>query len=130
MLQASTCSEVRPRRKCRFEAETLPWAQNLPTEWRDAAIAPLSFTTYREYELPAARTLGHDEDNRECYCKYHYVLNELRSDDGEEFYQAIVYAEALEAWLLRDGRWLIHRFVQTSEEGGRGFFSFSETLPR
>lgn len=130
MLACDDSPLKRPRRKCRFEEDAHPWAENLPAPWRPAALAPLYFATHREYEMPAARTVGYDEDGAACYCKHHYVLVETRSDDDEEFYQAISYAEAVEAWLLRDGRWLIHRFIQNGEEGGRGFYSFSENMPK
>lgn len=45
----------------------------------------------------------------------------LRTDD-EEFYEAVVYGEEVEAW----------RIVRQGEDCGapRGFYSFAETMPR
>ena len=117
---------------CRKKSRDPEWQKALPIEWRDAAIAPLNFTTYREYEMPASRTLGHDEEGQACYYRHTYILSSLCSDDDEEFYEAIAYGEEVEAWRLRDERWLIWRMVH--EDGGgrasRGFYSFSENMPR
>ena len=110
----------------------LDWQKGLPVEWRIAAIAPLNFSTFREYEIPASRTLGYDENGQACYYRHSYVQGELCSDDDEEFYEHIAYGEEVEAWRLRDERWLIWRIQH--EDGGcrsnRGFYSFSESMPR
>lgn len=55
--------------------------QALPAEWRAEAIAPLRFTTHRDYEMPASRTLGYDKDGRACYYQHAFALGEPRSDD-------------------------------------------------
>ncbi|HEY3432876.1 MAG TPA: hypothetical protein VGK09_10040 [Rhodocyclaceae bacterium] len=118
---------LKPKNHDRF-----PWQDGLPKEWWDMAIAPLYLRHYKEYEIQAERSLGYDEDNAPCFCTHRYQLSELRSEDGEEFYEATTYAEALTAWRLRDGRWLIHRIVMRHEDcrDVRGFYSFSETMPR
>ena len=54
----------------------------------------------------------------------------MRSDDDEEFYQVAAYAEALTAWRMRDGRWLIHRLISREGERGNGFYSFGDRMPR
>jgi hypothetical protein len=54
----------------------------------------------------------------------------MRSDDDEEFYQVVAYAELLSAWRLRDGRWLIYRLIKREGERGSGFYSFSDRMPR
>jgi len=112
--------------------ERYPWQEGLPKEWRDMATVPLYFRHYQEYEISAERSLGYDEDDAPCFCAHRFQLSELRSEDGEEFYEATTYAEALTAWRLRDGRWLIHRIVLRHEDCRtvRGFYSFSETMPR
>ena len=117
---------------CRKKSRDPEWQKALPIEWRDAAIAPLNFTTYREYEMPASRTLGHDEEGQACYYRHTYILSSLCSDDDEEFYEAIAYGEEVEAWRLRDERWLIWRIVHEDGvcRGNRGFYSFSENMPR
>lgn len=108
-----------------------PWWRNLPTEWRDMVVTPLAFDLFREADLDAERVFGYDHDGVACYYAHRYVLREPRSDDGEEFYAAPAYAESVSAWLLRDERWLIHRIVRVGEDcGGRGFYSFSESMPR
>jgi len=117
---------------CRKKGRDLEWKKALPVDWRAAAIAPLNFTTYREYEMPASRTLGHDEEGQACYYRHTYILSSLCSDDDEEFYEAIAYGEEVEAWRLRDERWLIWRIVHEDGvcRGNRGFYSFSENMPR
>ena len=117
---------------CRKREREPDWQKGLPVEWRVAAVAPLNFSTFREYEIPASRTLGYDEEGQPCYYRHSYVMGELCSDDDEEFYEHIAYGEEVEAWRLRDERWLIWRIQH--EDGGcrgnRGFYSFSESMPR
>ena len=117
---------------CRKHDREPDWQKGLPVEWRVAAVAPLNFSIFREYEIPASRTLGYDEEGQPCYYRHSYVLGELCSDDDEEFYEHIAYGEEVEAWRLRDERWLIWRIQH--EDGGcrgnRGFYSFSENMPR
>jgi len=117
---------------CRKKCRDPEWQKALPAEWRDAAIAPLDFKQYREYEIPASRTLGHDEEGQACYYRHTYILSSWCSDDDDEFYQAIAYGEEVQAWRLRDERWLIWRIVHENGvcRGNRGFYSFSEEMPR
>lgn len=117
---------------CRKKSREPEWQKALPVEWRAAAVAPLGFTTHREYEMPASRTLGHDEEGLACYYCHTYILSSLCSDDDEEFYEAIAYGEEVQAWRLRDERWLIWRIVHEDGvcRGNRGFYSFSENMPR
>jgi hypothetical protein len=119
-------------RPCRHKDRDPEWQEALPDEWRSAAIVPIDFCIHRDYEIPASRTLGYDEEMQPCYYRHTYILGSLRSDDDEEFYEAIAYDEDVQAWRLRDGRWLIRRIAH--EEGGcrgdRGSYSFSECMPR
>ncbi|HEX8989556.1 MAG TPA: hypothetical protein VF816_16485 [Rhodocyclaceae bacterium] len=96
------------------------------------AIVPLELTLHRDYEADATRTVGMDEDGMPCYTAHRFVLGETRSDDDDEFYSIVAYAESLEAWRLRDGRWLIRRIVvrEGEVERGRAFYSFGEAMPR
>lgn len=123
-----------PRRStlpCRKKSCDPEWQKGLPVEWQAAAIAPLCFSSHREYELPASRTLGHGEEGDVCYYRHTYILSALCSDDDEEFYEAIAYGEEVEAWRLRDGRWLTWRIVHEDNvcRGNRGFYRFSESMP-
>lgn len=108
------------------------WRHALPAEWHAAAIAPISFAVHREYEMPASRTFGYDAEGTPCYYRHAFVLAAPRSDDDEEFYEAVVYGEEVEAWRLRDERWLVWRIVRRDEDcrEPRGFYSFSERMPR
>lgn len=106
------------------------WAEGLPASWRDAAVAPLDFLRSREYEALAERVVGYDEAGAPCYSRYIYRHKELRSDDGEEFYEETLHAEVGCSWRLRDGRWLVWRRVERGWGEDRGFFSFSEEMPR
>lgn len=125
-LQLQT-SPRRPR-----ELPDPDWQQALPAEWRAAAVAPLSFAIHREYEMPACRSFGYDADGAPCYYRHAFLLGAPRSDDDEEFYEAVVYGEEVEAWRLRDERWLVWRIVRQDEDcrAPRGFYSFSEQMPR
>jgi len=118
-----------PRRRKERDPD---WRKELPRDWRSFAIAPLSFATHRDYEMPASRTLGYDEEMQPCFYRHTYMLGALYSDDDEEYYADIAYGEEVCAWRLRDERWLIWRMVH--EDGGgrasRGFYSFSENMPR
>ncbi len=121
----------RTNQPCSGRDDDPRWKSTLPTEWRSAAISPLTFANYRDYEIPASRTLGYDEDGTACYYRHVYILSVLCSDDDDEFYETIAYGEEVEGWRLRDTRWLVWRILH--EDGGcrgnRGFFSFSEEMP-
>lgn len=129
-MHLQTCAKASPAR--RAPERTPDWAGALPAEWRAAAIAPLQFAMHQEYEMPASRTLGYDADGAACYYRHTFLLDTVRSDDDEEFYQAFVYGEEIEAWRLRDERWLVWRRVRREEDcsEARGFYSFSESMPR
>ncbi len=105
------------------------WQAGLPDEWRSMVVAPLGFRRFRDYEAAAQRLLGLDENEQPCYSHYQYRLSEVRSDDDEDFYEETLYAETGISWLLRDGRWLNLRHIGP-QGSGRGFFSFSEEMPR
>jgi len=113
-------------------ASAVDWQQSLPEKWRTSVVEALDFTEYREYEIPACRTLGHDENGELCFYAHRYTLTESRSDDDEDFYEVVAYSETVRAWRLRDARWLTWRIVQTGDDAipGRGFYSFSEHAPR
>lgn len=108
------------------------WRRALPAEWHAMAVAPLDFAVHREYEMPASRTFGYDADGAACYYRHAFLLGAPRTDDDEEFYEALVYGEEVEAWRLRDERWLVWRIVRQDEDcrTPRGFYTFSETMPR
>lgn len=108
------------------------WRSLLPSEWLHEAVAPAVFRVFREFEMPARRVLGYDSANRPCYCSYDYRLVDLRSDDDEDFYEALVYGESLTAWRLRDERWLIHRRMEPLGEEGAAVsgFTLEDRMPR
>ncbi len=106
------------------------WADGLPVFWRDAVVSPLEVRRFQDYEATASRLVGYDESGEPCYCSHAYRYDELRSDDGEEFYEETVHAEVGRSWRLRDGRWLTWRRVEHGWGEERGFFSFSEEMPR
>lgn len=124
--------EIQNRRCFCQDARDIPWGQDLPSAWETLVVAPLRFDVFQEYEMPADRTLGYDEDGAPCYCAFRFILTALKSDDGEMFYEAPDHNEALTAWRLRDKRWLIYREVVADLEQGvvQGFFSFSNAMPR
>jgi hypothetical protein len=108
-----------------------PWHARLPADWRGLVRPPLRFEVFREPELKAERCFGYDAQRIACYYAHSYRIEELRTDDDEEFYLCTLYGETLTAWLLDDGRWLIHRLVRTDEHcPGQAFYSFSQSMPR
>ena len=118
-------------RRQRQPAMRQHWRERLPAEWQQAVVAPQRFEVHRDQELEAERCFGYDARQVACYYAHHYRIAELRSDDDEEFYVGTLYGESLVAWLLDDGRWLIHRIVLTDEHcEGRAFYSFSPRMPR
>lgn len=122
------------RHHCRRESEStvLRRWHRLPQDWRDLVVVPLHVDVHEDYEIAASRALGYDEDEKPCFCTHDYVTGELLSDDDEEFYEVVTYAESLAAWRLRDGRWLIHRRIVAGLDDTRAqsFYSLSETMPR
>lgn len=112
--------------------DEVAWHSGLPAKWLNVVVVPLDVKIHRDYEADAVRTLGRDEDGELCFITHRYVLREFRSDDGDDFFLAPIYGEALRAWRLRDGRWLLHRILAVGEEleNARGFFALSESAPR
>lgn len=111
------------------------WQNDLPAPWRAAVVAPLHFRQWRDYEMPALRQIGYDEDDAPCYYRHLFRLETLRVDDMDVFYAALVYGEEVVAWRLRDQRWLVWKVVRQESDGGdsgpgRGFYSFSADMPR
>lgn len=107
------------------------WLKHLPEAWLGAVEAPLYFKRYREYEISAERTLGYDADDHPCFTAHRYVLTRTASDDDEEFYEVVAYAEEMAAWRLRDERWLIFRSITTSPcNAPRVFYAVSPDMPR
>ncbi len=136
-MQPSLCSKrynaYAHTRPFECQRSKVAWESQLPRSWREQVVEPVEFEVFREYEMAAQRITGHDEDGLACYCAHSVTITELRSDDDEDYYQVVAYAEHLSAWRLRDGRWLIHRTIivdETAPEDARSFFSFGDAMPR
>lgn len=116
---------VRPR-------QPIAWCQGLPAPIRALVVAPVRFDVLQEYEIPADRTQGYDDNHEPCFCAFRYVVTRLRSDDDEVFYEAPVYTETLTSWRLPDARWLVCRTTMGDQDRGefRTDFSLSDTMPR
>jgi hypothetical protein len=102
------------------------WSERVPHPWRCLAIAPLWVDVNRDAQAHAERWVGYDEEELPCYCRYRFQMQtDPQAMDGH-------YTEDLCAWRLRDGRWMIHRIVQTAAADGHtySFYAFSETMPR
>lgn len=108
------------------------WADDLPQALKDLVVAPTSFDVFQEYEMLADRICGHDDAKKPCYCAFHLLRTQLRSDDDEVFYELPIYAESLTSWRLIDERWLICRTTVASFEdaGFHSDFSISDAMPR
>ncbi len=118
---------------CRHSETADPgWQRALPAKWRTAVVAPVRFSTHSEDDMPASRSFGYDELGKTCYYHHAFLLDTLRSDDDEDFYEAVVYAEEVHAWRMRDERWLTWRIEGQGGDckGNRGVYAFSERMPR
>jgi hypothetical protein len=119
------------RRRTLDDRASRNWLKHLPEEWLDAVDAPLHFEHYSEYEIAAERSVGYDADHRPCFTGHRFELTRLVSDDDEEFYEVVTYAEEMAAWRLRDERWLVFRRTTASDcTSPRGFYAFSPDMPR
>lgn len=117
--------------KTRRDTTCDDWLKHLPEAWLGAIDSPLYFKRYSEYEISAERTVGYDADDQPCFTAHRYVLTRTASDDDEEFYEVVAYAEEMAAWRLRDERWLIFRSITTSPcNAPRGFYAVSPDMPR
>lgn len=131
MLYTSKHNSKAETRRPRAYGDEQPWRKRLPADWCEMVTVPIAFEVFRDDELAAERCFGYDADSQRCYYAHRFCIEEPRSDDGEEFYSGTLYDESVTAWLLRDGRWLIHRIVRTDEHSeGQAFYSLSETMPR
>uniref|UniRef100_Q47G01 Uncharacterized protein n=1 Tax=Dechloromonas aromatica (strain RCB) TaxID=159087 RepID=Q47G01_DECAR len=107
------------------------WQKHLPEAWLAAIEPPLYFRHYSEYEIFAERSVGYDADDCPCFTTHQFILTSMASDDDEEFYEVVTYAEEMSAWRLRDERWLIFRTITTSTcNAPRGFYAVSPDMPR
>lgn len=107
------------------------WDRHLPDIWSDHVDAPLYVNKFREYEMPAERTVGYDASDKPCFTSHRFALTQIHSDDDEEFYETVSYYEEMASWRLRDGRWLVYRIINSGQcNSPRGFYVISPTMPR
>lgn len=115
----------------RLETRQPDWKLHLPDGWQESVESPLYFEHHCEYEISADRTVGYDSDDKPCFTSHRFQLTSLASDDDEEFYEIVTYAEEMAAWRMCDGRWLIFRTISTNSCNlPRGFYAFSAKMPR
>ncbi|NEX19629.1 hypothetical protein G3480_04760 [Thiorhodococcus mannitoliphagus] len=100
------------------------WSSLLTPEWRGRVITPGAFRVHHEHEMAAKRVLGYDSRGQPCFYAHDYRQMDVRSDDDEDFYQALAYSESITAWRLRSGLWLVHRRVEPLGEEGESGSSF------
>lgn len=129
-MNSCTTMEIRADNRRSRRQPAVAWRRDLPKQWHRQVVAPLLIERFRDYEMAAERSIGRDEDDQPCYCAARFLVTDLRSDDDEEYYQVAAYAESLTAWRLRDGRWLIHRLISREGEGGSGFYTIGDRMPR
>ena len=107
------------------------WQKYLPDIWSAHVEPPLYVDNFREYEMPAQRTVGYDACDKPCFTAHQFALTRITSDDDEEFYETVSHYEEMAAWRLRDGRWLVFRIINTNQcNSPRGFYIISPTMPR
>ena len=106
------------------------WQQTLTAEWAWRVTHPVTFRTASDPEVAAMRVRGYDPDGAQCYYAHRYAIPTPCSDDGEEFYEVVAYAEHVEAWLLLDGGWLVYRLQREDGRGIRHGFQVESQCPR
>lgn len=108
-----------------------PWRNGLPGCWLEKVVQPSGFEIQREYEVAAARVLGHDANDIPCFCAYSYALTQLCCEDDDVLYEIVVYAEERVGWRLTDGRWLIRHAVSATEDcdHSRSWLTLSDAMP-
>lgn len=118
---------------CPYIPDTaVAWSDDLPTPLRHLVVAPVRFRVHRDYEMQATHTDGCDATNQPCFCEFHFVMTQLRSDDDEVFFETPVYSETLTSWRLVDERWLVcHTTVdRLTADGSQTRLSISNAKPR
>ena len=127
MIPVRCAFDERPRRIRRTHADPCQpgWSSRLPPAWRGRVVAPCRFKVYREFEIPARRVLGFDTRGEICFRAHDYRLLDACSDDDEDFYGVLTYAESVVAWRLKEQGWLLYRRVesQVDDEGREDGFS-------
>ncbi|MDR3369524.1 hypothetical protein [Rhodoferax sp.] len=108
------------------------WSDDLPTPLKHLVVAPVSFHVHRDYEMLAKHIDGCDAANRPCFCEFHFVMTQLRSDDDEVFFETPIYSETLTSWRLIDERWLVCRTTvdRLAADGSHTQLSISNAMPR
>ena len=137
MITAHTTHSAQRAKNCRrkpgkSEADpAIRWDRYLPDTWAGQVDAPLYVNNFREYEMPAERTVGYDASDKPCFTSHRFALTQIHSDDDEEFYETVSYYEEMAAWRLRDERWLVYRITNSGQcNSPRGFYVISPTMPR
>ncbi|MBB1074938.1 hypothetical protein HUU62_11015 [Rhodoferax sp. 4810] len=111
---------------------TVSWLDELPPPLQSLVVPPVRFNVHEDYEMQAGHVKGCDAANQPCFCEFHFVLTDLRSDDDDVFYEAPVYTELSTSWRLIDGRWLTcHTTIDRLKHAGLArCYSVTNSMPR
>ncbi|WP_290868452.1 hypothetical protein [Aquabacterium sp.] len=122
---------ARKAKRATHLAHEMDWQARLPPNWKDQVVGPLWVQVHRDHDVGAERWMGYNEDDQPCYCRYRFVISRQEVQPGEPD-RRLSYCEDLTAWLLRDGRWVIHREIlsQAERPTSYSFYSLSERMPR
>jgi hypothetical protein len=125
-------SNERPSQCPYIPGSAVAWSDDLPTPLKHLVVAPVSFQVHHDYEMQAEHTDGCDATNRLCFCEFHFVMTQLRSDDDDVFFETPVYSETLTSWRLIDDRWLVcHTTMdRLAADGSHTRLSISNAMPR
>ena len=137
MHQALYISEYSDHRAKRAKSAThlgreIDWTSRLPDAWRDRVDGPMWVQVFRDHSCGAERWVGFNEDDRPCWVRYRFVIEHAPGESGQGA-RAVRHCEDLMGWLMRDGRWLIHRTILSQAErrpASYSFFALSERMPR
>jgi hypothetical protein len=85
---------------------TLQWNADLPDDYHEHTIAPVSFERHVDAFAHASKDVGFDQAGKRCFYRHEFTVTEERFD-AEEFPLVIgVYWERVSAWRLAGGQWL------------------------
>lgn len=119
--------------RCQLHTDrAIAWQDDLPAPLQGLVVVPVRFEVHEDYEMLADHTDGCDAANLPCFCEFHFVVTDLRSDDDEVFFEAPVYTETLTSWRLIDERWLVRQTtIDRLRSGGVSTrFSITQKMPR
>lgn len=84
------------------------WLDELQPRYAVEVIAPVRLRLHRDAQAHASKLVGFDAEGRRCYVRQLHTATAERFDIDEFPVEVALFRQRYIAWLLRDGRWLLH----------------------